>query len=113
MTRLPVLVALAALVGAGVAAGAASVRSVSAPAPVQAIAFDGPRVAYAAGRTARDCNRVYVWNLTTRAVSRLERKTHCEQTSTGNGVAALSIAGTRVLWLAYAGGNFRDWSLWT
>lgn len=95
------------------AAGAASVRSVTAPAPVLAVAFDGARIAYATGRSAGDCNRVYVWNLTTRGVSKLGRKTHCEQTSTGNAIAAVSIAGTRVLWVHYAGGNFRDWSLWT
>lgn len=106
-------VVLAVLLAAVPVAGAASVRSVSAPAPVQALAFDGPRVAYAAGRTARDCNRIYVWHLSTRAVSRLGRRTHCVQTSTGNGIAALSIAGSRVLWLAYVGGNYRDWSLWT
>jgi outer membrane protein assembly factor BamB len=56
---------------------------------------------------------VYVWNLATRGVTKLGRKTHCEQTSTGNAIAALSIAGTRVLWVHYAGGNIREWSLWT
>ena len=102
---------LATLLAAG--AGAAPVRSVTAPAPVLALAFDGSRVAYASGRTARDCNRVHVWNLATGAVARLGRKTHCEETSTGNRIAALTIAGTRVLWLHYAGGNLREWSLWT
>lgn len=107
------LVVLAALLAAVPAAGAAPVRSLSAPGPVLALAFDGSRVAYATGRTARDCNRVYVWNLSSRGVTRFGRKTHCVETSTGNGIAALSIAGTRVLWLHYVGGNFRDWSLWT
>jgi hypothetical protein len=106
---LATLVAAVAVAGAG----AGPVRSVTAPAPVLALAFDGARVAYASGRTARDCNRVHVWNLATRAVTRLGRRTHCIETSTGNAIAALSIAGTRVLWLHYAGGNFRDWSLWT
>ncbi|MGI9113328.1 MAG: hypothetical protein ACR2GT_14225 [Gaiellaceae bacterium] len=92
---------------------AGAVRAVTAPAPVLAVAFDGARVAVASGRSASDCNRVYVWNLATRGVSKLGRKTHCEQTSTGNTIAALSIAGTRVLWLHYVGGNSRDWSLWT
>ena len=94
-------------------AGAASVRSVTAPAPVLALAFDGPRVAYASGRSAGDCNRVRIWNLSTRGVTTLGRRTHCEQTSTGNAIASLSLAGTRVLWLHYAGGNTREWSLWT
>jgi hypothetical protein len=88
-------------------------QSVTAPAPVLDLAFDGGRVAYATGRSARDCNRVYVWSLATNAVSRLGRKTHCEETSTGNSIAQIAVAGTRVLWLHYAGGNFREWSLWT
>lgn len=93
--------------------GAASVRTVTAPAPVTALAADGARVAYAVGFSAGDCNRVYVWNLGTRAVTRLGRRTHCERASTGNAVAAVSIAGERALWLYYVGGNTRDWSLWT
>ncbi len=94
-------------------AGAASVRSVTAPAPVLALAFDGTRIAYASGRSAGDCNRVRMWNLATRGVTKLGRRTHCERTSTGNAIASLSIAGTRVLWLHYVGGNTREWSLWT
>lgn len=94
-------------------AGAASVRSVTAPAPVLALAFDGSRVAYASGRSAGDCNRVRIWNLATRRVTALGRRTHCKQTSTGNAIASVSLAGTRALWLHYVGGNTREWSLWT
>lgn len=107
------LLLLAVLFAAVPAAVAGSSRSVTAPAPVLAVAFDGARIAYASGRSAADCNRVYVWNLSTRGVSKLGRKTHCEQTSTGNAIASVAIAGRRVLWLHYAGGNLRDWSLWT
>lgn len=107
------LLALAALLVLVPTTGAASVRSVTAPAPVHVLESDGARIAYATGRSEHDCNRVYVWNLATRGVTRLGRRTHCEQTSTGNEIAAVSIAGTRVLWLHYAGGNIRDWSLWT
>jgi hypothetical protein len=108
--RLLAAAALVLLVPTGLAA---SVRTVTAPAPVRALELDGARIAYATGRSARDCNRVFVWNLTTRGVTKLGRRTHCEQTSTGNEIAAVSIAGTRVLWVHYAGGNIRDWSLWT
>ncbi|HEX4929384.1 MAG TPA: hypothetical protein VFV62_01655 [Gaiellaceae bacterium] len=107
------LLALAAMLCLVPMAGAASVRSVTAPAPVLALELDGVRVAYATGRSARDCDRVFVWNLATRGVSKLGRKTHCERTSTGNQIAAVSIAGTRVLWLHYVGGNTRDWTVWT
>ena len=88
-------------------------RSVTAPAPVLAVTVDGSRIGYAVGRSANDCNRVYVWSDGTHAVSKLGRATHCEQTSTGNSIASLALAGARALWLHYAGGNFRTWSLWT
>lgn len=102
------LLALAATASAGVTA-----RTVTAPAPLIAVAFEGDRVAFASGFEARDCNRVRVWNLTTRGVTKLGRRTNCERTSTGNSIAQLSIAGARVLWLAFVGGNTREWSLWT
>ena len=110
MKRLLVAGVLLALAPTGLAA---SVRTVTAPAPVRALELDRARIVYATGRSALDCNRVFVWNLTTRGVTKLGRRTHCEQTSTGNEIAAVSIAGTRVLWVHYAGGNIRDWSLWT
>lgn len=104
---------LAALLVLIPGAGAATVRSVTAPAPVSALAGDGTRIAYATGFSARDCNRVYVWNTTAGGVTKLGRKTHCEQTSTGNAIGSVAIAGNRVLWVHYAGGNLREWSLWT
>ena len=95
------------------AAGAASVRTVAAPAPVLALEHDASFVAYAVGRSAQDCNRVYVWNLTTRGVTKLGRRTHCIQTSTGNAIGSISVAGRRVLWVHFAGGNRRQYTLWT
>ena len=95
------------------AALATPTRTVTAPAPVSALAFDAGRVAYASGRSARDCNRVQVWNLATRGVTRFPRPTSCIETSTGSGIPGLAIAGNRVLWVHYIGGNLRDWTLWT
>ena len=95
-----------------IAAGAAS-RSVTAPGPVTALALDGARVAYASARSSGDCDRVRIWNLRTGTVTRLGRTTQCVETSTGTGIAAVSIAGSRVLWLHYTGGNIREWSLFT
>ena len=94
-------------------AGAASVRSVTAPAPVLALAVEGSRVVYASGRSRGDCNRVRVWNLATRGVTTLGRRTTCAETSTGNAIASVAVAGARVLWVHYVGGNTREWSLWT
>ena len=95
-----------------VPAAAAGSRVVS-PGPVTALAFDGTRLAFASGRSRGDCDRVRVWNLRTGRVASLGRTTACVETSTGTGIAALSIAGPRVLWLHYTGGNIREWSLFT
>lgn len=91
----------------------ATVVSLSAPGPVTALAADGERVAFAAGRGAGDCDRVRIWNPRSGRVVRLGRTTACVVTSTGTGIAAVSIAGRRVLWLHYTGGNIREWSLFT
>jgi hypothetical protein len=96
--------------GATIAAAAAAITS---PGPVQALALDTPLLAYASGRSPGDCDRVRVWSRTTGGTVRLGRSTSCEQTSTGTGIAALSIAGSRVLWLHFTGGNIREWSLFT
>ena len=108
-----VTLALAAFALAPVAAGAAPHTSTTSPGPVQGLAFDSPLVAFAAGRSRRDCDRVRIWSRSTGRTVRLERTTSCERTSTGTGVAAVSIAGNRVLWLHFTGGNIREWSLFT
>ena len=107
------LLVVAVLLGSGSALAATGTGSVTAPAVVTTLAFDGSRVAYSSGFSAGDCNRVRVWNLTNRAVTRLGRTTHCEQTSTGNTIDTLAIAGKRVVWLYSVGGNFTDWSVFT
>jgi hypothetical protein len=95
------------------AAVVSAVAAFTAPAPVRALALDAPLLAYATGRSAGDCDRVSIRNLDTARVVRLGRTTSCEQTSTGTGIASVSIAGNRVLWLHFAGGNIREWSLYT
>jgi len=108
------IVALAvALLVLPVARAAAPVRSVTTPGIVEAMAMGGREVAYADGRSARDCDRVRIWNLQTRRVTTLGRTTSCEETSTGVGIADVAIADGRVLWLHYAGGNIREWRLFT
>ena len=107
------LAALGLLVVIVPVALAAPARSVQAPGPVSALAMDGRVLAFASGRSAGDCDRVRIWNLRTRGVTTLGRATSCEVASTGTGIAALSLAATRVLWLHYTGGNIREWSLYT
>ena len=102
MRRIVLCIALLVLVPTGLAA---SVRSVTTPGPVVAVAMDGRRVAYANGASARDCDRVRLWNLQTGRVTTFGRTTPCVQTSTGSGVASVALAEGRVLWLHYVGGN--------
>ena len=111
--RLALVCSAVIVAAAASAAIAAAPRHVAAPAPVTALAMDGRRVAYASDRSIIDCDRIRVWNLTTRAVTRLGRTMPCDEGSTGTGIATVSIAGNRVLWLHYTGGNIREWRLFT
>jgi hypothetical protein len=76
--------------------------------PITAVGVSGARVAYATA----DC-RVHLWDRSARHVTNFAPGPACEKTSTGTAVAAVSVAGTRVLFLHYTGGNIREWSLWT
>jgi hypothetical protein len=98
---------------AATAAAAAAPQRITTVGTVGALAADGSRVAFVVVRSPRDCDRVRVWNTATGGVSKLGRRTHCVDTSTGRGIASLALAGTRALWLHYVGGNQRDWSAWT
>ena len=113
--------ALAALVvlltTASIASAAAADRTVTSPGPVRALARSGFSVAFLSGPYAGHCGpHVELWSLVTRGVHRLGRHTDllCSQhPSTGSGVTDIAVAGNRALWLAYAGGNRRDWLLET
>ena len=84
---------------------------------MQALARSGFSVAFLSGPYAGHCGpHVELWSLATRAVYRLGRRTDAfcsEGPSTGSGVTDIAVAGNRALWLAYAGGNLRDWLLMT
>jgi hypothetical protein len=79
--------------------------------PVAALAVDGANVAY--NLSARDAaskhaiNKVLVWNVRTgKTVTVSGKKTAvADDTSTGEGVLQLAIAGSRVAWLVNEGGN--------
>jgi len=76
--------------------------------PITAVAVSGARIAYATA----DC-RVSLWDRAAHRVTHFASGPACEKTSTGTAVAAVSVAGTRVVFLHYTGGNIREWSLWT
>lgn len=103
------------LLGAVVAAGAAAAapRTILSPAPVASVAADARWVAFAASPSAKDCDRIRVWNRTTGRVMKLGKTTSCESTSTGHGIGGLSMAGNRAVWLHFTGGNIREYQLFT
>jgi hypothetical protein len=79
-------------------------------APVEALSADGPRVAIdVSGRFSHACNRIVVWNVLTGRVAPLtgSRGPTCgaDGTSTGAGISALALAGTRAAWIVNQGGN--------
>ncbi len=102
---------------ASIASAAAADRSVTSPGQVRALARSGYSVAFLSGPYAGHCGpHVELWSLVTRSVYRLGRRTDAfcrEAPSTGSGIADIAVAGTRALWLEYAGGNLRDWVLQT
>lgn len=112
MRRIALPLGLVALLVA-VAADAAPRRTILSPAPVATLAADGPYVAFAATSSARDCDRVRVWNRATGRVVRIGRVTSCAVTSTGHGVSRVAVARHRVLWLQYGGGNIREYQIFT
>lgn len=89
-----------------VAAAAAATALPRPAAPVTALAAAGGRIAYATAWTRAHCEHVVV-------ADRSFGPRLCPEVSTGRGIAALELAESRVLWLGYAGGNDRDWTVET
>jgi hypothetical protein len=105
------------LAAATIAFAAAADRTLVSPGQVRALARSGYSVAFLSAPYDSHCGpRVLLWSLVTRGVSKLGRRPDalCEQgPSTGSGITDIAVAGNRTLWLAYAGGNRRDWILET
>jgi hypothetical protein len=95
---------------------ASSARADRAFAPGSAItAVDTAAGSIAAGIawSPRACEGVVLWDppAFTRYTFRVPGP--CPQTSTGRGIAAVSVLPSRALFLSYVGGNSREWRLWT
>jgi hypothetical protein len=107
----------ALLVALVVVSTASADRTVTSPGRILGLARSGYSVAFLSGPTRGHCGpHVELWDLVNGGVYRLGRHTDllCSQgPSTGSGVTDLAVAHRRVLWLAYAGGNQRDWLLYT
>src|SRR6185503_16448868 len=105
------------LAAAAVASAAGADRMVTSPGRVQALARSGYSAAFLSGPYPGHCGpQVRLWNLVNGGVYRLGRHTDAvcnEGPSGGSGVTDIAVAGNRALWLAYAGGNLTDWTLYT
>ena len=90
---------------------------VISPGRVLGLARSGSNVAFLSGPYQGHCGQhVEFWDLVTRGVHKLGRHTDdfcSEGASTGSGITDIAVANDRVLWLAYTGGNLRDWILYT
>ena len=109
---------LAVLSAAASAAAATALltpgRSLVQPGSVTNVAVTGRSVAFSFGRTPDEC-RVRLWVTWSKALYTFKTggSTCREDTSTGSGIADVSVAQSRVVWLFFGGGNFREWTLLT
>jgi len=93
------------------AAAAATARKQPVAGPISSVNIAGTEIAYSDEYRTR-CHEIRLWEVASRSDKRLA--SHCfVSTSTGSGVAGVIATGGRALWLAYIGGNIREWSLWT
>ena len=73
---------------------------------IEAIAMDGPRLAYAV-EGGSTCTKVFAWNVLNGSAARVSGRGTCsaDSTSTGGGVTQIAVAGTRLAWIVNMGGN--------
>jgi hypothetical protein len=109
-----VALAVAAALAVVWSAGATALdRGFTAAAPVTALDATAGAIATALAWTPRGCESVVLWQPDLFARRTFRAPGPCPRTSTGRGIAAVATSSDRVVWLAYAGGNSREWTLWT
>ena len=119
MLRALLVTSLLALAATGAAAALLTPgRTVVEPTPVTSLGVTGRSVVYATGENATRtrCAAVKLWDTGTRGLWTFGESTTriCrEGLSTGSGVSAVATSGRRVYWVTFAGGNIREYTLWT
>jgi hypothetical protein len=107
---------LALVVTAAASAVVTPGKTLTQPGAVTPLALTGRKVAFGMGVSPAEC-RVKLWSIGKGSVATLPQPplgASCTvETSTGTGIASVSLATERVVWLAYGGGNIREWSLFT
>ena len=81
--------------------------------PVKELAADGGRVAVLLQTSRPNCtqSRVAVWQPSTRSLAPIGVSPCSQSVSTGAGISSVALAGTRVAYVQYAGGNIRELEL--
>jgi hypothetical protein len=121
--RKPFLTAVLVLgaMGAGAASGVTQPGRTRVEAgPITVLSVTSFSVVYAVADNAAktDCAHVYLWHTAGGSIGkwRFGKPTNepcSEGPSTGSGVAAVAMSAGRALWIQYAGGNLRDYQLFT
>jgi hypothetical protein len=105
------LAVLSASLCTGVA-GATSESWIVGRSSVTALAADGDQAAFAAARTATDCDRTFIWQRLPRQLFQLGKQQRCAPLSRAP-IATIAVTGGRALWLTLVGGKIVEWQLWT
>lgn len=112
-----VLVSAAALITAGAAAPKVGTHTLATAGSVVALSADGPRVAVATAGLAHACDRVVLWNaIAYGQTTRWAAHTNCgggRQTSGGQRLTEIALAGARALWVESISGNDQELALWS
>jgi len=101
------------LLAVGGAAARGLDRGYTPPARVTALDETAAGIATALAWTPRSCESVVLWQPPLFARRTFRAPGPCPQTSTGRGISSVATDSSRVVWLAYAGGNTREYTLWT
>ena len=107
------LLLVSALVAAGVAGAASLDKTRVLPTAVTALDETAQGIATATAWAPGHCESVDLWWPGENQRHGFRAPGPCPRTSTGRGIASVATDLNRVVWLAYAGGNTREWTLWT
>src|SRR5204862_8362695 len=109
MRRALSLVLVACVFSAGGSRAASGPPVLRLTGPVKELAADGGRVAVLVQTSRPRCtqSRVAVWQPSTRSLAPVGVSPCSESVSTGAAISEVALAGRRVAYLEYAGGNTR------
>src|SRR5207244_334998 len=105
--------AIVSLLAAHASAATAPLRTLRLTGPVKELAADGGRVAFVLQTSAPRCtsSRVAVWQPSTGSLAPIGVSPCSESLSTGAGIFSVTLAGTRIAYVQFGGGNIRELQL--